>query len=399
MTRPGLVAGKRRASAPGFAAPDAALMEDFYAAALEVDLAPRRQLTTDSHELFAAALEMDLAPRRQVTDSVLHSSELRTQLECQIAELLRAHLPTTPTLGMSVGSDMASVDADLPPGLTPPGLSPTASPTLGPMASFASDGSRASIGERQKSGESASTRASGDPMRFDYAAGLPEAFAESPELPATMGSDCTTIMLRNVPPRMTQRQLLKEVNGFGFGGTFDFLYIPMDSRRRSNRGIAFLNFTTPATALEFAQAIQGRQLKHPSAQREVEVMPADVQGFERNVENHLEALAGSADLNKPIVLRKLPERLEKTPAAATPAKAAPAAAKAKASPKNASSRMGLSMPHAAKGFVPQPVQQSMFPPTLAGHGCVANFCVSCGLRRGDGFIFCPRCGERFPGAP
>lgn len=93
--------------------------------------------------------------------------------------------------------------------------------------------------------------------------------------------DCTTVMVRHIPPKLSQRQLLRELHDLGFSDRFDFLYIPMDSRRRSNRGIAFVNFATPDSATEFANIVNGRHLRHPSSQRGVEVLPADLQAGAR----------------------------------------------------------------------------------------------------------------------
>ena len=40
----------------------------------------------------------------------------------------------------------------------------------------------------------------------------------------------TTVMLRNIPNKYTQRMLLDEVNTLGFEGEYDFFYLPIDYR-------------------------------------------------------------------------------------------------------------------------------------------------------------------------
>ena len=52
----------------------------------------------------------------------------------------------------------------------------------------------------------------------------------------------TTVMLRNIPNRYSQAGLLKEIDAAGFKGSYDFFYLPMDTKNRTNVGYAFINF-------------------------------------------------------------------------------------------------------------------------------------------------------------
>ena len=54
-----------------------------------------------------------------------------------------------------------------------------------------------------------------------------------------------TIMMRHVPPRLTQDQSLYEVFDLGFGGKFVFAYTSIDFRRRANRGITYISGKPP----------------------------------------------------------------------------------------------------------------------------------------------------------
>eukprot|EP00438_Fugacium_kawagutii_P006557 Skav207717 [mRNA] locus=scaffold1347:141932:148675:+ [translate_table: standard] len=54
----------------------------------------------------------------------------------------------------------------------------------------------------------------------------------------------TTVMLRNIPNRYSQAGLLKEIDAAGFTDTYDFFYLPMDTKNRTNVGYAFINFLT-----------------------------------------------------------------------------------------------------------------------------------------------------------
>ncbi|CAK0880962.1 unnamed protein product [Prorocentrum cordatum] len=71
----------------------------------------------------------------------------------------------------------------------------------------------------------------------------------------------TTLMLRNLPPEVSQRILLEEVlqvHNSGFAGRVDFCYVPHDFVSGRNRGIALLNFTSHKAAAEFHRAWHGR---------------------------------------------------------------------------------------------------------------------------------------------
>lgn len=55
-------------------------------------------------------------------------------------------------------------------------------------------------------------------------------------------------MLRNVPNDYTRDMLLALLSEEGFNSRFDFLYLPMDTRRKVGLGYAFLNMVTHADA-------------------------------------------------------------------------------------------------------------------------------------------------------
>jgi len=58
----------------------------------------------------------------------------------------------------------------------------------------------------------------------------------------------TTIMLRNIPNDYTRDMLLELLDTQGFQCRYDFVYLPVDFRRWSGFGYAFVNFVTHADA-------------------------------------------------------------------------------------------------------------------------------------------------------
>ncbi|KAF2811159.1 uncharacterized protein BDZ99DRAFT_296941 [Mytilinidion resinicola] len=68
----------------------------------------------------------------------------------------------------------------------------------------------------------------------------------------------TTIMLRNIPNKMTDMQLLKILYDAGFRGLIDFMYLRMDFKSGANVGYAFFNLTSPIHIIKFLEHFEGR---------------------------------------------------------------------------------------------------------------------------------------------
>eukprot|EP00443_Scrippsiella_acuminata_P007921 CAMPEP_0115323580 /NCGR_PEP_ID=MMETSP0270-20121206/82019_1 /TAXON_ID=71861 /ORGANISM="Scrippsiella trochoidea, Strain CCMP3099" /LENGTH=483 /DNA_ID=CAMNT_0002743637 /DNA_START=171 /DNA_END=1620 /DNA_ORIENTATION=+ len=96
----------------------------------------------------------------------------------------------------------------------------------------------------------------------------------------------TTVMMRHIPGKYTQQKLMREINSVGFLGKYDFFYLPMQPQSRGNRGFAFVNFSTAEDAESFYHTFHGRRLRHFRSEQAVAVMPADLQGFERNAAHY-----------------------------------------------------------------------------------------------------------------
>lgn len=91
----------------------------------------------------------------------------------------------------------------------------------------------------------------------------------------------TTVMF-DVPCRLTQEQLMNSICDLGFADTFDFLYVP--SRKKSNRGYAYVNFLTHDQAVAFGKALPGYTF--PDAKHSMKtfaVKAAHTQGKEANI--------------------------------------------------------------------------------------------------------------------
>lgn len=88
----------------------------------------------------------------------------------------------------------------------------------------------------------------------------------------------TTCMIKNIPNKLTQRQLLCFLSSICFN-SFDFLYLRMDFRSNCNNGYAFINFREPRYIPVFQEAIQGKKWKNFKSEKRAEIAYARIQGL------------------------------------------------------------------------------------------------------------------------
>ncbi|KAF4726361.1 hypothetical protein FOZ63_016786 [Perkinsus olseni] len=96
----------------------------------------------------------------------------------------------------------------------------------------------------------------------------------------------TTLMMRNIPNRYVQEELLNDIRTAGFADTFDFFYLPMDHETRANYGYCFINMLSPQLASSFFKAFDGKPLRRFTSNKIVAIVPATIQGFEANLRHY-----------------------------------------------------------------------------------------------------------------
>lgn len=124
-------------------------------------------------------------------------------------------------------------------------------------------------------------------------------------------SGFATVMIQQIPYEYLQSELMIEINNAGFEGTFDFIFLPMCQKRHGNIGFAFVNFLSPIFAERFYRRYHHQKLDCFDATLTVNVLPADVQGFEQSVAHFYSSWHRRKRKRHPapIVLRPLPEHL------------------------------------------------------------------------------------------
>jgi len=119
----------------------------------------------------------------------------------------------------------------------------------------------------------------------------------------------TTIMIRNVPKTHAQTDLIAELEGLGFAGTFDFIHLPLGKDVTFNLGYAFVNFIGHTFARQCTEALQGYtfQCEEGSSGTSASVDVAHIQGLGPNM-MHFENSAVNSSKHierRPVVVANL----------------------------------------------------------------------------------------------
>lgn len=126
--------------------------------------------------------------------------------------------------------------------------------------------------------------------------------------------EITTLMIRNIPNRYSQRDLIAELEDLGFGGKFNFLYIPLDKGTMANVGYAFVNFIDKEWAKNCMDAFHDYRFKRhrKTSGKIASVSAAHLQGLEANLAHYERAVVNTAKLKqrRPVVIANISSSLE-----------------------------------------------------------------------------------------
>jgi len=85
-----------------------------------------------------------------------------------------------------------------------------------------------------------------------------------------------TLMVKNIPCRCSQDEVLDCVHALGFKGKYSTFHMPGRSKRQ-NFGYAFIDFHSSVDALRFYDKMSGICIGGRKSQKRIVVAPADVQ--------------------------------------------------------------------------------------------------------------------------
>ncbi|KAL1184122.1 hypothetical protein V6Z11_A01G023200 [Gossypium hirsutum] len=87
----------------------------------------------------------------------------------------------------------------------------------------------------------------------------------------------TTLMLKNIPNKYTSKLLLAAIDERS-GGTYDFVYLPIDFKNKCNVGYAFINMIEPSQVISFYQAFNGKNWEKFNSEKVASLAYARIQG-------------------------------------------------------------------------------------------------------------------------
>eukprot|EP00928_Gymnodinium_smaydae_P003580 TRINITY_DN11274_c0_g1_i1.p1 TRINITY_DN11274_c0_g1~~TRINITY_DN11274_c0_g1_i1.p1 ORF type:complete len:164 (-),score=15.27 TRINITY_DN11274_c0_g1_i1:838-1260(-) len=93
----------------------------------------------------------------------------------------------------------------------------------------------------------------------------------------------TTLCVRDLPCSMSPKWMANELWMLGFGGRYDFLYLPCRSCGKKFLGYGFINFCTAEDARSFAKVFVDYRFEGWFSEKRAYTEPSRVQGFEANI--------------------------------------------------------------------------------------------------------------------
>ena len=87
----------------------------------------------------------------------------------------------------------------------------------------------------------------------------------------------TTLMIRNIPNKYTQKMLLEEINQ-SFEGQYDFFYLPIDFKNKCNVGYCFINFVEPKDVARFFEEFNDQRWRNFNSEKVCALSYARIQG-------------------------------------------------------------------------------------------------------------------------
>jgi len=209
----------------------------------------------------------------------------------------------TPALGMSPVSSVEDVAGLCPPPASTPLSVPLGTPLSQPLfhaCSLAHSREALRLGTQWDAEEPGAVRTALAHSRVPKPKNLKELYG------ATQ-SGFTTIMVRNLPNRYKQRDFVEELTLLGLpAGTWDFLYVPVDTHTNSSVGYAFVNFVSTEIAQHAMQIFDQyrwrrfrKQTSKPAA-----VNKAHIQGLANNLDHFSRTAIKDAKVkqHRPLVL-------------------------------------------------------------------------------------------------
>ena len=86
----------------------------------------------------------------------------------------------------------------------------------------------------------------------------------------------TTLMIKNIPNKYTQKMLLTTIDE-KFRGTYDFFYLPIDFKNKCNVGYAFINMVRPEYIIPLIQKFDRKKWEKFNSEKVCNISYARIQ--------------------------------------------------------------------------------------------------------------------------
>jgi len=127
----------------------------------------------------------------------------------------------------------------------------------------------------------------------------PGSWCASGPLAASVMYSRTTLMLDNVSAACSRTDIINCLDGMGFQGEYDLVYLPTNFKTWEACHYAFVNMTTPEAAVRATQVLDGLEGFCADGQEALRVHWSDLQGLRANVERYR---------NSPVMHPDVPEQ-------------------------------------------------------------------------------------------
>lgn len=116
----------------------------------------------------------------------------------------------------------------------------------------------------------------------------------------------TTLMIRNIPNKYTQKTLLKKIDEH-CRRLYDFFYLPIDFQNKCNVGYAFINFISPLYILSFYERFNAKKWEKFNSEKICQLTFARLQGKEELIHHFQSSSVIKQDKNvRPLILAAIP---------------------------------------------------------------------------------------------
>lgn len=94
----------------------------------------------------------------------------------------------------------------------------------------------------------------------------------------------TTVMIKNIPNKYTQKMLLERLD-VRHAGRYDFFYLPIDLKNNCNVGYAFINMSDPIYIVPLFKDLSGKKWERFNSEKICVLTYGRIQGKEKLVDN------------------------------------------------------------------------------------------------------------------